>query len=61
MAEHAKLKKPSTSEGRPLGEKSRVSTMVLTTFQQHSKVENVTSNSKYFFPTQNDMLNYLPK
>jgi hypothetical protein len=35
--------------------------MVLTMFQLHFEVENVISNCKMFFPTQNDELNYLPK
>jgi hypothetical protein len=34
--------------------------MVLTTFQLHFEVENITSNCKMFFSTQNDVLNCLP-
>jgi hypothetical protein len=33
--------------------------MVSTMFQLHFEVENVTSNYKMFFSTQNDIFNYL--
>jgi hypothetical protein len=47
--------------GFTLGEKPRFSTMVLITFQLHFEVENVTSNCKMVFSTQNDVFNCLPK
>ncbi len=47
--------------GRSLGEKLGFLTMVLTTFQLHFEVENVTSNYKMFFSTQNDVFNCLLK
>jgi len=40
-----------------LGKKPRFSTM----FQLHFEVENITSNCKMFFSTQNDVFNCLPK
>ncbi len=45
----------------PIGEKPRFSTMILTMFQLHFEVENVPSNYKMFFSTQNDVFNCLPK
>ncbi len=44
-----------------LGKKLRFSTIVLTTFQLHFEAENVTSNYKMFFSTQNVVFNCLPK
>ncbi len=46
---------------KALGEKPWFSTMVSTTFQLYFEVENVTSNYKMFFLTQNDVFNYLLK
>jgi hypothetical protein len=37
------------------------STMVLTMFQLHFELENITSNCKMFLSTQNDGFNCLPK
>ncbi len=45
----------------PLGKKLGFSTMVSTLFQLHFEVENIISNYRMFFPTQNDFFNYLPK
>jgi hypothetical protein len=42
-----------------LGKKLRFS--VSTMFQLHFEVENVNSNYKMFFSTQNDGFNFLPK
>jgi hypothetical protein len=47
--------------GRSLGEKPQFLTMVLIMFQLHFGVENVISNYKMFFSTQNDVFNYLSK
>jgi hypothetical protein len=44
-----------------LGEKLGFSTMVSNMFQLHFEVENVASNYKMFFSTQNDVFNCLPK
>jgi len=55
------MKFRSLTLGTSLGEKPRLLTMVLITFQLHFEVENVTSNCKMFFSTQNDVFNYLPK
>jgi hypothetical protein len=56
-----KKKDPTLAHAQTLGQKLGFSTMVSTLFQLHFEVENVISNCKMFFSTQNDVFNYLPK
>jgi hypothetical protein len=44
-----------------LREKLRFSTMVSTMFQLHFEVEKITSSYNFFFSTQNENFNYIPK